>query len=71
MKVYEEERVQDFRSAQQSRIHYLWVLVVYAPKRPGVKQKLVERTAIHPIRVCVDGWFFHEHNFTCDHRVYC
>lgn len=33
---------------------YFWVFVVYRRQRPGVQQELVERTSLHPVRVCGD-----------------
>jgi hypothetical protein len=60
-----------FKGVQQRRARYLWVLMVDAPKGSGVEEKLVESTAIHPVRIGRDSWFLHEDNFTRNSGVYC
>jgi hypothetical protein len=67
----EKEALSAFRGTQQNRIRHLWILVVDAPERSGVEQKLVKSTTIHSIRVCRNRWFFHEDNFACDGGIYC
>ena len=47
----------------------LRVLMVYTPQCPCVQKELVERTAVHPVRVCRNGGFLGEDDLASDGGV--
>ena len=56
---------------EEERQTHLRILMIYAPQSPRVQKQLVERAAVHAVRVCRDRRLVREHDLARDGGVDC